>query len=376
MASTVGVLCGGRSGEHEASLQSGLGIYEALESTSHAPVLVAIDKEGGWHAGSAASLLMHPHDPARISVNPVSPCVVPAPANGRLILSGADAGEARWDLDVLLPIIHGTDGEDGTLQGALRLWDVPFTGAGVLGSAVGLNKDVMKRLLSQADLPLAKWITLKHLDLQAGALARLYERVKAELGLPVFVKPASLGSSVGVNRAGNFEEFRAAVEAARALDHTVVIEESIEGREIEISVLGDPGSANYPPAASRPGEILPKNDFYSYRAKYLDKDGAELRIPAELTENQEKRIGELALQVFDTLECEGMARVDFFLRKDGRILVNEINTLPGFTPISMYPKMWEASGLPYGELLNRLIELAFERHQRDKGLLRDYSGNL
>ncbi len=364
----VGVLCGGRSGEHEVSLQSAYGIFRALDRERFEPLLVGIDKQGDWHTGTAETLLLHPQDPARIRLNPESPTVIPAGRAGHCVLLTHDAHGTAIELDAMLPMIHGTDGEDGALQGLLRLFDVPFVGADVLGSAVAMDKDVMKRLLMMADLPVTRYETLHS---EEAAHAR-YEELAARLGRPLFVKPAALGSSVGVSRVETRAEYEAAVRKAFRYGEKILVEQAVPGREVEVSVLGSRYSRRYPPKASRVGEIRPRHGFYSYRAKYLDPEGAELIVPARLPAGVEERVQELSLQVFEALECDGMARVDFFVREGGGVVVNELNTLPGFTPISMYPKLWAASGLSYTELLTRLVELGLERHERRRGYARDY----
>jgi D-alanine-D-alanine ligase len=250
-------------------------------------------------------------------------------------------------------------GEDGTIQGLLKLANVPFVGAGVLGSAVGMDKDVMKRLLRDAGLPIAKFLTFHGSDLRALRFAT----VKKTLGVPLFVKPANLGSSVGISKVTDKDHFRRAIVDAFRYDNKIVIEEFIQGREIECAVLG-----NEKPVASLPGEIIVRHDFYSYEAKYIDDKGARFEIPARLPKAVVKKIRALALQAYRVLDCEGMARVDFFLRAGGKVLVNEINTIPGFTKISMYPKMWHASGISYPRLIDRLIELALERSRKEKRL--------
>ena len=365
MTLTIGILCGGRSGEHEVSLQSAWGIYRALDRRRFAPVLVAIDPSGVWRAGSE-SLLLDAGDPARIHIDRAAPPVILLGEAGRAILLERGSMKLVAEIDLFFPIIHGTDGEDGALQGMLRMLGVPFAGADVLGSAVGMDKAVMKRLLGEAGLPVARW---RAFGTPAAALAA-WPDLRRELGLPLFVKPAALGSSVGVSRVTSEPEFRAAIEEAFRFDRRVLVEEVVRGREIECSVLGNRPPTDHPPRASVPGEVIPKRGFYSYAAKYLDADGAGLAVPAELDEATVERVQALALRVFDALEAEGMGRVDLFLRSDGALVVNEINTLPGFTPISMYPKLWEASGLAYPDLLAQLIELGLERHREREKLER------
>jgi D-alanine-D-alanine ligase len=259
---------------------------------------------------------------------------------------------------VVFPILHGPFGEDGTIQGFLKLADIPFVGPGVLGSAVGMDKDAMKRLLRDAGVPIGKFLTVKsHERVPA------FAEVEAALGKPVFIKPANMGSSVGISKVHDEGEYAAAIQDAFQFDTKIIIEEFIPGREIECAVLG-----NEEPAASSPGEVIPSHEFYSYDAKYLDENGAMLKIPAQLDGQTTKKIQQLAIQTFQTLCCEGLSRVDFFLKESGEIMVNEINTMPGFTRISMYPKMWETAGITYTELITRLIELAISRYEKERRL--------
>jgi D-alanine-D-alanine ligase len=266
-------------------------------------------------------------------------------------------------LDVAFPILHGPFGEDGTVQGLLKLADIPYVGTGVLGSAVGMDKDVMKRLLRDAGIPIGKFLALRsHEPIPP------YGEVTAVLGVPLFVKPANMGSSVGIRKVHNEGEYLPALEEAFRYDTKIVIEEFIKGRELECAVLG-----NEAPMASVPGEVISRHEFYSYDAKYLDEHGAALIIPADLDEALAARVRELAVKTFTTLCCEGLSRVDFFLREDATpgidaVVVNEINTMPGFTKISMYPKLWEAGGISYTCLISRLIELAIARFNKERGI--------
>jgi D-alanine-D-alanine ligase len=264
-----------------------------------------------------------------------------------------DSG-ATFGVDVVLPLLHGPYGEDGTVQGLLELADLPYVGAGVLGSAVGMDKIMMKRALAAAGLPHARYLALRDTH-DARAFA---DQVEAELGLPCFVKPSNMGSSVGISKARTRAELDAAIAHAFDYDEWILAEEAIAGREIEVGVLGDD-----PPEASLPGEVIPAGDFYDYADKYEDGK-AELLVPAPLSESETDAVRALAIRVFEACRCEAMARVDCFLLPDGSFVVNELNTIPGFTPISMYPRLWEATGIPYSVLLDRLIELALERHTR------------
>jgi len=357
MKKRVGILFGGKSAEHEISLLSAKNVYEAIDRTQFEPVLVGIDKAGCWFLNDASHFLLNADDPSAISLNTEGSLVALQPEKHGLI-SAESKGNVSVDLDAVFPILHGPFGEDGTIQGFLKLADIPFVGPGVLGSAVGMDKDAMKRLLRDAQIPIGKFITLKsHEKIPP------FTEVEAALGNPVFIKPANMGSSVGISKVRNEGEYALAVKDAFLYDRKIIVEEFINGREIECAVLG-----NEEPIASVPGEIIPTHEFYSYDAKYLDENGAALQIPAKLDEETEKRIQELAVKVFQTLCCEGLSRVDFFLKENGEIIINEINTMPGFTKVSMYPKLWEASGISYTELITRLIELAISRFEKERRL--------
>ncbi len=358
----LAILFGGKSAEHEVSLQSAKNVYEAIDKDKYQVTLIGIDKQGRWHLNDAQKFLLNAENPKLIKLQNVAGklALVPGASNEQLVTS-ADS-QPIGPIDVVFPILHGPFGEDGTIQGLLKLANVAFVGASVLGSAVGMDKDVMKRLLRDAGIPIAKFITILHHEKNE----LNFEQVVKKIGLPFFVKPANLGSSVGIHRVEAIEKFLPAVEDAFLYDTKILLEENIDGREIECSVLG-----NENPVASLPGEIIPnkrQHQFYSYEAKYLDENGATLQIPAQLEPEVIKKIQELAVKSFKVICCEGMARVDFFLRKNNQIFVNELNTIPGFTKISMYPKLWEASGISYGELIDRLIQLALERFEKEKNL--------
>lgn len=358
----VGIVFGGRSAEHEVSLQSAKNIIDAIDTDKYELVLIGIDKKGQWHLneGSQFSLPATESGLPELAESGENLALVPGKQGEQLVaLSGQ---ERLGSLDVIFPVLHGPFGEDGTVQGLLKLANVAFVGAGVLGSAIGMDKDVMKRLLREAGIPIAPFIVAnKYSSKKIG-----FDYAQEHLGLPLFIKPANLGSSVGIHKVKNREEFDHALRDAFDYDNKILIEECISGREIECSVLG-----NDNPIASVPGEILPRHEFYSYKAKYLDEKGAVLEIPAKLPSAISERIRQLAIKTFSVLCCEGMARVDFFLRNGEEIIVNEINTIPGFTRISMYPKLWEGSGISYSELIDRLIELAVERFAREKRLKTD-----
>lgn len=356
----VGLLFGGKSAEHEVSLQSAKNVFEAIDQDKYEVTLIGIDKAGRWLKQEAAAFLLEADDPKRIRLRDSTSPVHLDPAGGGSPLVVAEAKPAgAGPIDVVFPVLHGPFGEDGTVQGLLKMADVPFVGASVLGSAVGMDKDVMKRLLKEAGLPTPRFLVFYRR--QRDSIR--FEEVVAALGLPFFVKPANLGSSVGISKVHNEQEFFPALDEALRFDHKALIEEAIVGREIECAVLG-----NDDPQASTLGEVVPRREFYSYEAKYIDENGALLKIPAELDPAMARRVQDLAVQTFRVLCCEGLARVDFFLRPSGEVLVNEINTLPGFTRISMYPRLWEASGLPYPALIDRLIALAIERAERDRAL--------
>jgi D-alanine-D-alanine ligase len=365
----VGLLFGGKSGEHEVSLQSAKSIYEALDKNKYEVLLIGIDKQGTWRLGAASNYLLNSGDPKLIALNKRAPVVtaVAKPADGAAAetrLISPASGDAHGKVDVFFPIIHGTYGEDGSLQGLLEMLDVPYVGAGVLGSAAGMDKDVMKRLLRDAGLPIGKFFAFTRAEAKPRALAAATRTLK----FPVFVKPANMGSSVGISKAHDKRELTAAVKEAFRYDTKIILEEFIPGREIEVAVLG-----NDRPWASVPGEILPSHEFYSYEAKYIDENGAAVEIPARLSRRDTAQVRDLAVRVFRALECSGMGRVDFFFTPRGRFVVNEINTLPGFTKISMYPKLWEATGVPYPHLLDRLIKLALERQTKKSRLKRSFN---
>jgi D-alanine-D-alanine ligase len=353
----VGILFGGKSAEHEVSLQSARNVFDAMDREKYEPVLIGIDKQGRWLLNDESRFLLDDGDPRRIRLNPASDSVVLAPESRGKISNLTALGQDRT-IDVVFPILHGPFGEDGTVQGLLKLAGVPFVGAGVLGSAVGMDKDVMKRLLRDRGLPIGKFRAFRSHE-----AAPAFEDITAELGLPLFVKPANMGSSVGVSKIHNREEYGAALSEAFRFDTKIVLEEYIPGRELECSVLG-----SREPRASVPGEVKSTHEFYSYDAKYIDENGAVLEIPAKVPEDTRRRIQELAIKTFKTLECEGLGRVDFFLKENGEVIVNEINTMPGFTRISMYPKLWEASGLSYTRLIDELITIAVKRFEKEKSL--------
>ena len=356
----VGVVFGGRSAEHEVSLQSAKNVLEALDRAKYEPVLIGIDREGRWRLDEQTKALFESARPLP-NLSADSPREVALVARGeqsRLLDLSGDRELGR--LDAVFPVLHGPYGEDGSVQGLCRLANLPCVGAGILGSAVGMDKDAMKRLLRDAGIPIARFVTVLK-----SRLAPSFDGLKASLGAPLFVKPANLGSSVGISRAEDAAQYQRALNEAFEYDTKVVVEECIAGREIECAILG-----NDDPQASVPGEIVTGGGhaWYDYEAKYIDEKGAQLLIPAPLDPAVTEKVRSTALQAFTALCCDGMARVDMFLREDGEVLVNEINTIPGFTRISMYPKLWEASGISYSQLVDRLITLAMERHEREMKL--------
>jgi len=355
----IGILFGGRSAEHEVSVQSAKNILQAINKEKYEVVLIGIDKEGRWRLKktSELSLLSEGSSISRLNREDEGAVLIPEKKESNLLPFFSERELKK--VDVVFPVLHGPYGEDGTIQGLLELANIPYVGAGVLGSATGMDKDVMKRLLREAGIPVVRFLTfnrssLKEID---------FGRVRDELGLPLFVKPANLGSSIGMNKIKKKEQFQPALKEAFQYDNKILIEEYIKGREIECSVLG-----NHDPVASLPGEILPQHEFYSYKAKYVDAQGAILEIPAKLSPTLTGEIQNLSLRAFKVMCCQGMARVDFFLKNNEEIIVNELNTIPGFTRISMYPKLWEASGIPYPKLIDRLIQLALQRFEEKKKL--------
>ncbi|WP_198919372.1 D-alanine--D-alanine ligase [Pseudomonas chlororaphis] len=355
----VGIIFGGRSAEHEVSLQSARNIVDALDRERFEPVLIGIDKNGHWHLNDTSNFLINQENPALIALNQSNRelAVVPGKASQQLLETSNQ--ELLGHVDVIFPIVHGTLGEDGCLQGLLRMADLPFVGSDVLGSAVCMDKDISKRLLRDAGLAVTPFITLN----RATAARTDFAQAQSKLGLPMFVKPANQGSSVGVSKVTSEAQYHAAIELALVFDEKVLVESAVSGREIECAVLG-----NDQPIASGCGEIVVGSGFYSYDSKYIDDQAAQVVVPADLSEEVSERIRALAIEAFQVLGCSGLARVDVFLTQGGEVLINEINSLPGFTRISMYPKLWQAAGMTYSELVSRLIELALERHAARQAL--------
>lgn len=331
------VLFGGESAEHDVSCVTAAHVLQALDTNKYRITTVGITRQGQWVLVTA-----HANDKLVVAGTPISITEIVAQVRSE-------------ERAVVLPLLHGPLGEDGTMQGVLEVANIPYVGSGVLGSAVAMDKGVAKQLLEANGIPQPKYVSLREPHITDAALQHAIDT----LGLPVFVKPANMGSSIGVSKANTIDELRAAIQVAIAYDEWVLIEEAIVGREIEVGVLG-----NLEVRTSVPGEIVPGNDFYDYNDKY-ESDSAQLKIPAPLTTVETEAVQKLAAVIFHTLRAEGMARVDFFYEQGKRgFLCNEINTIPGFTPISMYPKLWQASGISYSGLLDELIALAFDRHSR------------
>lgn len=358
----IGLIFGGKSGEHEVSLASARSVADAIDQGKYDIVLIGITKEGRWLAGENAWKQL-----AEASSSPL----LGASSNRSGAVSSKelvphvdralDQASPLSSIDVAFPLVHGPFGEDGTVQGLLELADIPYVGAGVAASAVGMDKALMKAIFCAHDLPVADFIVILRSVWQAKPEETI-RHIESELGYPCFVKPASLGSSVGVAKAHNWDELTQALQNAAQYDRKIIAERGIIAREIECSVLG-----NDEPIASLPGEVIPQREFYDYAAKYDDSTGTELHVPADLSPDMTHSVQELAVRAFRAVDCSGLARVDFLVeRGTNNIFVNEINTIPGFTQVSMYPKMWEQSGLTYSLLIDRLIQLALERHADKK----------
>jgi D-alanine-D-alanine ligase len=386
----VGILFGGRSGEHEVSLLSAASVFNAIDKSKYEVVPIGITKEGRWVTAADAERLLGGKAPASSAAHlragdPEATPGAAVLASGEAVIVPPEphrqsnsltpfqteagltrrASDRAINVDIIFPVLHGTFGEDGTIQGLLELADLPYVGAGVLGSAAGMDKDIMKSLFRAAGLPIVKHVTILRSEWEADA-KKVQKLVESKLKYPLFVKPANLGSSVGISKARDRKELGPAIEEAARFDRKIVMEQGVGGkkhkaREIECSVLG-----NDQPAASVPGEIVPGKEFYDYTAKYLD-EGSQLIIPAKLSKRETREVQQLAIKAFKAVDCSGLARVDFLMDpKTRKIYLNEINTMPGFTSISMYPKLWAATGLAYPDLIERLIQLGQERHQEKK----------
>ncbi len=362
----VGVIFGGRSGEHEVSVQSARSIIASLDPNRYEVVPIGIDKTGRWHVGEGArrtlttgsSFVLEDGEENQSNSN-----VPDASAQDTAVVPR----DAVHGVDVFVPALHGSYGEDGTIQGMLEMLDVPYVGAGVLASAVGMDKTFMKRLFSVAGLPQVKYtfFTQKRYEHEAKAIKA---EIESRFGYPCFVKPANMGSSVGISKVKNEDMLDSAIKLALRYDNKVIVEEGLDVREVEVGVLG-----NDNPEASIAGEIVPSNEFYDYRAKYVDGESA-LIIPAPLSDATMDEVRRMAVAAYQAVECTGLARVDFFIEKNtDRVILNEINTMPGFTRYSMYPKLWEASGVSYQELIDRLISLALQRHEEKRRIVTEFT---
>jgi len=353
----VAILYGGRSVEHGVSVNSAKNIFEFLDKEQFEPLAIGISKNGQWfhtktvdkdiEQGQALGLILDPDKP------------------GFILLASSD----RIKVDITFPVLHGTDGEDGSIQGLIKALDIPMVGTGVLGSSISMNKIVAKRLLKDAGIPVTKFLSFHFNDQKKIK----FETAEKQLGLPFMVKAASLGSSVGVTKVSKKNDFKKAVEEAFRYDHEIIIEEFISGREIECAILG-----NAPAEASNPGEIVVSKEyeFYTFDAKYVDAQAVDIKVPAELSKDDIKKIRGISVQAYQALHCEDFSRVDLFLTKKGKVYVNEINTIPGFTNSSMFPMMWKERGISFTDLITRLINLAYERHNANKRIENDFQSSL
>jgi D-alanine-D-alanine ligase len=355
----VGIIFGGQSGEHEVSLMSSVSVMKVMDKTKYDIIPIGITKEGNWKLflGDMSKIedgsWQEEAVPALISPDPAQKCIT------TLI----DSKESRYYLDVVFPILHGPRGEDGTVQSVFEMMNIPYVSCGVTSSALCMDKVFSKKILQQSGLPVVDYKVYYKNELHTH-MPEIISELENYLGYPCFIKPANLGSSVGISKARNREELQSALLLAAQYDTKVLVEKFVDAREIECSVLG-----NDNPRASLPGEIIPSREFYDYTAKYLDGDKSKLLLPAPISQKDVSKIQQLAIQAFKTLDCCGMARVDFLMSKvSGNIYINELNTIPGFTKISMYPKMWEISGLSYSALIDELIQLAIERHKQKNEL--------
>lgn len=355
----IAVIFGGHSSEHEVSINSARNIYKALDKSKFNPILLGVSKQGTWYSVSEKDF----ETLESINDNKMSQdqTVTLIRAQSKVYSLNLQSNK-RQELDCAFAIIHGTNGEDGTMQGYLKILGLPFVGCGVMSSAIAMDKEVMKIVMTAAGIPNSRWAVLKSYETPD------FDKLVKQLGLPFFIKPANAGSSVGVHKIKSKEDFAVKIKDAFKYDHKVLAEEFIDGREVECSVMG----LNHKAEAAVPGELVVKHEFYSYEAKYLDPNGAEIVIPAKVTAEQTEAIRALAVKTYEALYCDGLTRVDFFLKKDGTLTVNEINTLPGFTKISMYPMMWQAKGLAYGDLITKLVQLAFDKNDFDNQLNLDF----
>lgn len=362
----IGILYGGRSGEHDVSLCSAASVLSSLDKEKYEVFAIGIDREGRWHVQDEPEIIDDKDFGKVLKLEKGGSWLVNHfEKDNKLCLYDIE-NNREVCVDVVFPVVHGTFCEDGTIQGLLELAMVPYVGADVIGSAIGMDKDVSKRLLKEGGIPVVPWITVSREQWereQSGITTRILERIK----LPLFVKPSNAGSSVGITKVKAEEQLNESIERAFLYDRKILVEKAVACREIECSVIG-----NHSPEASALGEVIPRHEFYSYEAKYIDPNGAELKIPANLDESLAERIRETAIKGYTILCCSGMARVDFFLENNSKnFYLNEINTIPGFTSISMYPKLWENTGLEYSSLLDRLILLSIERHKEKRAIKTD-----
>jgi D-alanine-D-alanine ligase len=360
MKKVIALIFGGNSAEHEVSLRSAKNIADALDKDKFTPMLIGISKEGSWYRFADMTVFQNTKIVDNALPASAEPVALMAVKGKAVLYSLKDHSQSQ--IDCAFPILHGTMGEDGTIQGLFKMVKLPFVGCGVWSSAAGMDKEIMKRLLADAKIPNAKYILLTPQNTPK------YDDIVAKLGSPFFIKPANAGSSVGVHKVKSATDFAAQLKDSFQFDTKVLAEEFIQGRELECSVMGH----NQSPKASLPGEVIPQHDFYSYEAKYVDDNGAIIKIPAELTKEQISAVQKMAEKTFTVMGCDGLTRVDFFMKSNGDLYINEINTIPGFTKISMYPKMWEATGVTYKDLITQLINLGFEKFADDSKLKMSY----
>jgi len=358
----VGIVFGGRSGEHEVSLSSAESVLKAINKEKYEVFLIGITKQGQWITAKDPLALLK----SRADHDDAVPVALIGEPLGKQLISISDKRKKIEKVDVFFPILHGPYGEDGTIQGLFELANVPYVGAGVAGSAIGLDKDLMKRIFISENLPVVKYISFKRSEWEKDH-NRFTSKVGTEIGYPCFIKPANAGSSIGVSKVSDFSKLDEAIHLATKFDSKIIAEAAVNTREIECSVLG-----NDDPKASILGEVVPAHEFYDYDAKYHNEN-SELIIPAKISGDKTREMQDIAVRAFKAMECAGMARVDFFLEKEtDRVFLNEVNTIPGFTKISMYPKLWDASGLSYPDLIDKLIMLAIERHQEKNRNITSY----
>jgi len=364
MKKTIAIVCGGKSGEHEVSLRSAFYVYKNINRKKYCVVIIAIDKKGKWYFSRNFEDIIDT-DGQLWKLRPKLEEIVLLKSKKCSQVFSLKQKKNLIGIDIFFPLIHGTYGEDGCLQGFFELLDIPYVGADVIGSAIAMDKEITKRLLMLEKIPVTKFIILKKEDKLAERKRKVNQAIK-EFHFPLFIKPVSLGSSVGISKIFSKKEINKSIEEAFQYDNRTMIEKFVKGREIECSVLG-----NSDPKVSLPGEIKSRS-FYSYEAKYLDPDEAELLVPAPLSKLLIKKVQELSIKVFKILKLQGMARIDFFLKPNGQLIVNEANTIPGFTQISMYPKLWQISGIKYSKLLDELIQSSIENFNNKNKLKRNY----